>query len=177
MNGSASKRSCAPTALASVISSRWPSSPNPVTSVTPLRPWLKATWPAAAFSVLIQVIASRSSSSLTSSRLWAVVVTPKPSGLVRNRWSPTRRPPFESSRPVSAIPKTASPNFGSSSLMVCPPPITTPASRHFSAAPRKISRVISRGRFAGNAATLKAKNGCPPMAYTSERLLAAAIAP
>ncbi len=47
----------------------------------------------------------------------------------------------------------------------------------FSAPPRMISLEISRGRSGGRAATFSARKGCPPMAYTSERLLAAAMAP
>jgi hypothetical protein len=40
-----------------------------------------------------------------------------------------------------------------------------------------IALEISFGRSSGNAATFNARKGCPPIAYTSERLFAAAMEP
>ena len=61
--------------------------------------------------------------------------------------------------------------------MVCPPARTAPASWTFAAAASKIARTVSTGSSSGNAATDSATSGRPPMAKTSFRAFAAAIAP
>ena len=49
--------------------------------------------------------------------------------------------------------------------------------RPFSAPPRKISAIVSGGKSVGMAVIFSAINGFPPIAKTSDRLFAAAIAP
>ena len=62
-----------------------------------------------------------------------------PSGLVSSRASPARAPTLRMMRRGSITPVTAIPYFTSSSATLWPPTITTPASRAFSAPPRRIS--------------------------------------
>ena len=80
--------------------------------------------------------------------------------------------------------ETDSPYLGSRSSTVWPPASTAPASCALSAPPRSIcastSSVIpsaSASGPAGKNAMFMAHHGSPPMAYTSERALAAAICP
>jgi hypothetical protein len=76
------------------------------------------------------------------------------------------------------LPVTDSPNLGSRSRIVWPPMMQMPASFALSAAPARMS--ARKGRTfpsSGNAATERANRGSPPMAYTSLRELAAAMAP
>src|SRR5580700_11036190 len=113
-----------------------------------------------------------------SPRLSAVAITPVPTGLVRISWSPGAARSIVMSRPGSARPTTARPYLGTGSSMVCPPAIAQPACAATSAPPRSTWPRIARSRPSpGQAARLTANSGRPPMAYTSDSALAAAIRP
>ena len=76
------------------------------------------------------------------------------------------------------MPVTARPYIGSSVLMVWPPTMSMPASRAFSAPPRRISpSTATSSSDSGKPTMLSAVIGLPPMAYTSLSALAAAMAP
>ena len=92
---------------------------------------------------------------------------PVPSGFVRNSTSPGRAPAFGQIASGRTVPTTASPYFGSSSRIVCPPARIAPASRTFSDAPASTSPRTSVGSSSGKAATESASSGAPPIAYTS----------
>ena len=72
---------------------------------------------------------------------------------------------------------TASPYFGSGSRIVWPPASRPPASRTLPAAASKTAAIASRGKSSGKAAIESANRTRPPIAYTSDSALAAAIAP
>ena len=61
--------------------------------------------------------------------------------------------------------------------MLWPPAMTAPASFTLSAPPSRMARTASAGRQEGTASRFMASLGAPPMAYTSERALAAAMRP
>ena len=70
------------------------------------------------FKRFIQSTASSTSSGAAIPRLSAVVVTPKPNGLVSTSRSPGRAPALVMARAGSTKPITTSPNFGSRSCTV-----------------------------------------------------------
>jgi hypothetical protein len=105
-----------PLALASL--NRWPSRPNPVTSVAHLIPAAIACRPAPAFSV---VITSTAAALTEPVALRQALSTPDPIGLVRLSGRPGRPASIRSSAAGSAVPVTAIPYFGSGSSMLCPP--------------------------------------------------------
>ncbi len=80
-----------------------------------------------------------------ASPLAAVVMMPTPSGLVRATMSPGCAPPLVRMRPGCTSPITARPYFGSLSSTVWPPASAPPASKTFSAPPRRISAMTSSG--------------------------------
>ena len=71
------------TPLRSAISYAWPSSPNPVTSVTAFGPTARTSRAASAFRRRIEAIASSSAAGSTSPRLAPCTISPVPSGFVR----------------------------------------------------------------------------------------------
>jgi hypothetical protein len=76
------------------------------------------------------------------------------------------------------VPVTASPYLGSRSSIEWPPAIETPAAAAASCPPRRISRSGSSPSSSSEYATrLSASRGVPPIAYTSESALVAAIRP
>ena len=82
----------------------------------------------------------------------------------------------------STIPITERPNLMYSSSIVCPPASTAPASAVFSMAPAIMSASVLIGMSSvqtgeGKAAMFMTHHGMPPMAYTSESALAAAVWP
>ena len=112
-----------------------------------------------------------------ASFLAAVAITPVPSGFERkSRW-PGRRPPLMKMRFGWIRPVTARPYLGSASTTVWPPAMTPPASSTLSAPPLKTAAMMSLGISRGKPATLRANSTSPPMAYTSDMELAAAMAP
>ncbi len=102
---------------------------------------------------------------------------PVPSGFVRKSASPSLAPAFGQIASGCTVPTTASPYFGSSSRIVCPPARIAPAARTRSSAPASTSPRTSVGSSSGNAATESASSGAPPIAKTSFRAFVAAIAP
>ena len=85
-----------------------------------------------------------------SPRLCAVVTMPVPSALVSTSASPGRAPTLRQMRPGWTRPVTAMPNLISSSITVCPPSTTTPASPAFAMPPRRISpSTVDRHAAAG----------------------------
>ena len=100
-----------------------------------------------------------------------------PIGLVSQSASPAPSAPFSSSRSGCARPVTASPNFGSWSMTVCPPAMTPSPSAILSTAPCRRRSSGSNESVSGHATTLSAKRTSPPIAYTSDIAFAAAIAP
>jgi len=68
-----------------------------------------------------------SKGAMTDTCLSAVAKIPVPSGFVRISTSSGRAPALVTICLGSIVPVTAMPNFGSSSLIVCPPIIATPA--------------------------------------------------
>ena len=153
------------TLAARVISCRWPSSPNPVTSVAAETPTSVIACAAPRFSVAMMRMASWIVAADVRSCLIPVVMTPIPRGFVSTSRSPGLAAAFVTMRLGWTNPVTASPYFGSGSSMVWPPMMTTPASLHLSPPPRRISPRTSRGSFArGNPAKLSANFGVPPIA-------------
>ena len=96
---------------------------------------------------------------------------------MRNSASPGRAPAFGQIASGCTVPTTASPYFGSSSRIVCPPARIAPAARTRSSAPASTSPSTSTGSSSGNAATESASSGAPPMAKMSFSAFVAAIAP
>ena len=176
-SGRSRLRSVSPASEASTISPAWPSRPKPVMSVAPVAPASWATSAATRFSRSMLCTAPSSTAGSQTSFLAAVAITPVPSGFERKTRCPARRPPLRSMRRGSTRPVTQRPYLGSASTTVCPPATTPPASRTLSAPPRKTAAMISLGRSRGKPATFRAKSTCPPMAYTSDIELTAAIAP
>ncbi len=102
---------------------------------------------------------------------------PVPSGLVSTSRSPGRAPALVIG--FATKPVTANPYLGSGSSIECPPTIVVPLDCITSAPPRRTSRRMLEGqaRFAARPPLAERVIGLPPMAYTSERALAAAIRP
>ena len=178
ITGTAPARTTAPTPDATHSSRRWPSSPNPVTSVAAFTPTAIAASRAVSFSVVITVIAVCSSAGVAASRLTAVEMTPRPIGFVRTRTSPGRAPAFVSTAPGSTVPTTASPYFGSASSIEWPPAMRQPAARAVAAPPSSTRASSSNGSPSrGQPTRLSASSGVPPIAYTSESAFVAAMRP
>ena len=89
--GTRSKKMRAPTLLAATIFRRWPRRPKPVTSVSACAPHRANSSPATRLSVVMTRMASSIAPSLSSPFLAAVVMMPRPSGLVRISTSPGLR--------------------------------------------------------------------------------------
>src|SRR5580693_5784873 len=177
-SGTAEAVTVAAAPLAASMRCSWPSRPKPVTSVAAVTPAARAAWLAAALSWVIEATAASTTSGGGAPRLTAVAITPVPTGLVKISWSPGAARSMVISRSGSARPTTARPYLGTGSSMVCPPAITQPASAATRAPPCRTwpSRAMSRPS-PGQAARLTANSGRPPMAYTSDSALAAAIRP
>ncbi len=165
------------TPLRSAVSYAWPSSPKPVTSVTACGAKGRSTSAAAPFSVVIQPIASASSSSPTSCFPCPASTSPVPSGFVRKSASPGRAPLLRQIPSGWTVPTTASPYFGSASRIVCPPARIAPAARTCSAAAAKTAPSTAVGSSSGNAAIESARSGAPPIANTSFNAFVAAMRP
>ena len=129
------------------------------------------------FSVRIQRTARSSGCVPAMPCLNPVMIRPVPSGFVRKTESPGRAPFFGQMPSGRTVPTTASPYFGSSSRIVCPPASTAPAARTCWSAAEKIAPSISVGSDSGKAAIESASSGVPPMAKTSLSAFVAAIAP
>ena len=133
------------TPLASSRLDRWPSNPNPVTSVAACTPTASIARAAAALRVVITATAGASSASERKSRFSAVVRTPVPIGLVSTSVSPGRAPVFRTIRSGCTSPITAMPYLGSGSsieagaFLLGGHSIDDPASRATSAPPRSTS--------------------------------------
>ena len=68
--------------------------------------------------------------------------------------------------------------MGSTESMVWPPAIGMPARAHTDSPPSRMRRITSSGiLFTGMPTRASAKSGWPPIAYTSEIALVAAMAP
>ena len=68
--------------------------------------------------------------------------------------------------------------MGSTESMVWPPAMGMPAARHTSCPPRTMAPITSNGSwFTGMATSASAMMGVPPMAYTSDSALVAAMRP
>ena len=118
MSGTAAWSTTAETPLALASLNKWPSRPNPVTSVAHLIPAASACRLASALSVVI--------TSTAASLTWPVALcqalsTPVPIGLVRLSGRPGCPASIRSNAAGSAVPVTAMPYFGSGSSMLCPP--------------------------------------------------------
>ena len=101
-----------------------------------------------------------------------------PSGLVRVSGSPARPASLRISSAGSTSPVTAMPYFGSGSSTLCPPATWQPAAEATSSPPRSTSAATENGSTSrGQHSRLSATTGTPPIAYTSESALAAAIRP
>ena len=101
-----------------------------------------------------------------------------PSGLVSVSGSPGRPASLRSSRSGSTSPVTAMPYLGSGSSTLCPPATWQPASPATVSPPRSTSAASSNGSTSrGQHSRLSATSGRPPIAYTSDSALAAAIRP
>ena len=161
----------------SAISLAWPIRPKPVTSVQALGRRGTAARAASRLSAAIRSVIARYSAPLSSSALAAVVRIPVPRGLVSTSRSPSLAPRLVSTAPGWTRPLTHRPYLGSASSMLWPPAVTAPASATLAAPPSRMAPTASRGRQEGTASRFMASLGSPPMAYTSERALAAAICP
>ena len=160
-----------------VISRRCPISPNPVTSVQACTLYFTIMSLAVLLRVVITPSTYFSPSSEASPAFAAVVSIPIPSGFVNISSSPSFAPLLVSILSGWTNPVTAIPYLGSSSKMECPPVIRAPASYTFSYPPLSISCTASLSISAGTAIIFNASLGSPPMAYTSDIALAAAICP
>jgi len=68
--------------------------------------------------------------------------------------------------------------MGSTESIVCPPAIGMPAAAHTDSPPSRMPRMVSTGRRSiGIATRASAMIGVPPIAYTSESALVAAMRP
>src|ERR687890_290249 len=104
--------------------------------------------------------------------------TPMPSGFVSVSGSPGVPASLRMRRCGSATPVTAMPYLGSGSSTLCPPATWQPASRATSRPPRSTSAASSIGSTSrGQPNRFTATSGVPPIAYTSDSALAAAIRP
>ena len=115
--------------------------------------------------------------SLIHISLAPVVRTPVPRGLVITKRSPGCAPTFLRILSGCTYPVTQRPYLGSGSWIVWPPAMVQPASTALSWPPFKICRIVSLERQLGTHNKFIATAGCPPMAYTSLKALAAAICP
>src|SRR5580658_1336423 len=177
-SGTAAASIRAATWLAASIRCRWPSRPKPVTSVAARTPAASAGWLALALSWVMEFTAAVITSGGGSPRLSAVAITPVPIGLVKISWSPGAARSMVISAAGSARPTTARPYLGTGSSMVWPPAMAQPASPATCAPPWSTWPRIAMSRpSAGQAVRLTANSGRPPMAYTSDSALAAAIRP
>jgi hypothetical protein len=82
-SGTDAAPSRAATPLAASIRCRWPSSPNPVTSVAARTPAASAAWLAPALSSVIEATAASITPAGAAPCLSAVATTPVPTALVR----------------------------------------------------------------------------------------------
>src|ERR1700761_7954011 len=155
--------------------SRCPSRPNPVTSVAARIPAATAATEASRLSV---VIASTAAGNTSPVCLCRELSTPIPSGLVSVSGNPARAASLRISTAGSTNPVTAIPYLGSGSSTLCPPATWQPAAEATSSPPRSTSAAIENGSTSrGQQSRLSATSGVPPIAYTSERALVAAIRP
>src|SRR6266849_5307696 len=177
-SGTAAARSSAARPLAASRVCRWPSRPNPVTSVAACTPTASMARAAPALSVVIAATAGASSAALTRSRLSAVVSTPVPSGFVGTSASPGWAPAFVTMRSGCTSPIATMLYFGSGLSTEWPPNTNAPAACATSAPPRSTSPSSSNGSVSrGHPTTFNASSGVAPIAYTSENALAAAMRP
>ncbi len=107
----------------------------------------------------------------------AVFRIPAPNGFVRTKTSPGFAEEFFQTLSGCTIPSTDKPYFGSSSSTVWPPTSRHSASFILSAPPRRISVSTHGSRQLGKQTIFMAVSGTPPIAYTSDKEFAAAIAP
>mmetsp|Transcript_11578 Transcript_11578/g.34105 ORF Transcript_11578/g.34105 Transcript_11578/m.34105 type:complete len:739 (-) Transcript_11578:200-2416(-) len=165
---------------ADAISSRWPSSPKPVTSVHALPPWRISASAAGAFERTIPSVAAARAAPGAAPRIAAAKRTPVPSGFVRRSASPARMPPLCIIASLGAYPMTAKPRASSAPSHVCPPSSAHPASPSVRQAPAIIWKSVA-STFAsspyGTTATARAPAGGAPMAWQSERAWLAATCP
>ncbi len=172
----ASIRAAAP--LAASIRCRWPSRPNPVTSVAARTPAARAAWLAPALSSVMEATAAAMTSAGAFPCLSAVATTPVPIALVRISRSPGAARSMVIRAAGSARPVTARPYLGTGSSIVCPPATKHPACAATSAPPRSTwPRMARSSPSPGQATRLTANSGRPPIAYTSDSAFAAAIRP
>src|SRR6516162_1478828 len=144
-------------------------------SVAHSAPTASAAAAASAFSVVIASIAWPKRSPVALCLLFS---TPMPSGLVNDSGVPGLPESLRSNRFGSAVPVTARPYFGSGSSTLCPPARWQPASAQTSSPPRSVSAASSNGSTSrGQPSRFTATTGRPPIAYTSESALVAAIRP
>ena len=99
-----------------------------------------------AFSVVMTSTAAFTWESVAFSRLMAVVMIPKPSGLVRNRAAPAGAVEFRTIRSTGTNPMATMPYLGSGSVMEWPPTMATPASPAMSCPPCITRASSSSGR-------------------------------
>ena len=101
-----------------------------------------------------------------------------PSAFVSTNACPARPRRLLNTSASATSPVTASPNFGSGSRTLCPPTTRAPARAHARAPPARIARSTARGsRSSGKNTRFSAHSGRPPIAYTSDSALQAAISP
>ena len=162
VTGTAAESITAPTPEARQSLNRWPSRPNPVTSVAARTPAATAAWAASRLSSTICATACGKTSPV---RLWRLFRTPTPIGLVSVSGSPGWAASLRISFAGSATPVTAMPYLGSGSSMEWPPVTGHRASAATSRPPRSTSVSISMGSFSrGQPTRLMAVIGVPPIA-------------
>ena len=165
---------------ARVISTRCPSSPNPVTSVHAVAAWRRSDAAASRLDWRIAAIAPSIHRPFARSRISAANRVPVPIPLVSTSRSPGRRPPLRRTASASASPVNDSPRASSAPSAVCPPTSAAPASLSTSTAPASsCARVSSTFRSSpnGTVATASAVCASAPIAKTSPRQWLAAISP
>ena len=162
--------------LRTAISCAWPSSPNPVTSVTAFGANGRSASAASRLSVRIATIAASSAPVRRAPvALRPGARGPVPSGFVRKSASPGCAALLGQIPSGCTVPTTASPYFGSSSRIVCPPARIAPRRAHASSAPAEdlaehLGRQLLRERGHGEGEQRR-----PPIANTSLSAFVAAI--
>ncbi len=165
INGIAPASSSAAAPDASSIRCRWPSRPNPVTSVAASATAFRIASAAARFVVVISATAAATRSSSARPRLIAVETIPRPSGFVRNSPAPAGAVELRTTSSGSTRPSATMPYFGSGSVIEWPPATTTPSAVATSTPPWSTWASISSGRSStGQFTMLSARSGRPPIA-------------
>ena len=134
-----SRASVTSTSEARTISTRWPSSPKPVTSVAAWTPCRRRMSAAVPFDCTMWAIAAITQRALALPRMSAASSVPVPIGLVRMSASPGRSPPLRNAAARETSPLTAKPSASSAPSLVWPPTSAQPASRSTSLAPAIIA--------------------------------------